>query len=52
MGGATRPSPVSSPLATRSGREELYDLRKDPAQIDNVAGRAEYRMTAAAPGLN
>jgi arylsulfatase A-like enzyme len=22
--------------------EELYDLRKDPGQIDNIAGRAEY----------
>ena len=22
--------------------EELYDLRKDPGQLDNVAGKAEY----------
>jgi len=25
--------------------EELYDLRKDPAQLDNVAEKAEYAGT-------
>jgi len=28
--------------ATRPA-EELYDLRKDPGQVENVAGRPEYR---------
>ena len=42
-----RHEPVIAPfflLATaKRPAEELYDLRKDPAQIENVAGRSEYR---------
>jgi len=36
-------APFFSLATAKRPAEELYDLRKDPAQIDNVAGRAEYR---------
>lgn len=34
--------PVSSSFEKRPAKE-LYDLRKDPHQLENVAGRVEYR---------